>query len=167
MSSLDISIRKPELSDLERMYEILAKSLSPFLTVNLDSAEKNHLIIDKGIVRDYISNPVYLCRIAEINSQIAGWIAGSSHPEVLSEHGCSGEEFYIEEIVVDSVFRGKGIGRNLMNITTPLTLRKTMVVDTPLTNTGAIDFYLRIGFIKVSGTSPEFSKNWIRLSRRN
>ena len=89
MSSLDISIRKPELSDLERMYEILAKSLSPFLTVNLDSAEKNHLIIDKGIVRDYISNPVYLCRIAEINSQIAGWIAGSSDPEVLSEHGCS------------------------------------------------------------------------------
>ena len=68
---------------------------------------------------------------------------------------------------MDSVFRGKGIGRNLMNITTPLTLRKTMVVDTPLTNTGAIDFYLRIGFIKVSGTSPEFSKNWIRLSRRN
>ena len=167
MSSLDISKRIPEPSDLERMYEILEKSMSPFLTVNCDSSNKNRLIIDKGIVRDYISNPVYLCRIAEINSQIAGWIAGSSDTEVLSEHGCSGEEFYIEEIVVDSVFRGKGIGRYLMGIIAPLISRKTMVVDTPLTNTGAIDFYIKMGFHKVMETTPEFSKNWIRLSMKN
>jgi ribosomal protein S18 acetylase RimI-like enzyme len=147
------------------MYEILAESLSPFLRVNLDSEEKNHLIIDKGVVMDYISNPAYLCRIVEINSHIAGWIAGSSDPGVLSEHGCSGEEFYIEEIVVDSDFRGKGVGRNLINIIVTLILRKTMVVDTLLTNTGAINFYLRMGFNKVMEISPDFSKNWIRLSR--
>ena len=106
----ELLLRKPVDADVESMYIMLEKSLSPYLTVNNSSPKYLQLIIDRNIVEDYVKRDVYLCLVVEINSKIAGWLAGSSNNEVLSEHGCSLGDFYIEEIVVDSRYRRKGIG---------------------------------------------------------
>ena len=98
------------------------------------------------------------------NREIVGWLAGSNKSEVLSEHSCSPEEFYIEEIVVDSHYRRRGIGSFLLS-GIPRDNLKTIVVDTPLVNKQAIVFYEKSGFVKVPGLSEEFYKTWIRMSK--
>ena len=125
---------------------------------------KNQLIIDKETVEKYITDDKYYTIVAEINSQIIGWLSKSSRSEILFEHGCYSGEFYLEEIVVDSVFRGKGIGKTLIN-KVPINNLKTIIVDTPLINHQAVRFYERIGFVKLTGITREFSKNWIRLAK--
>ena len=156
--------RSPRMVDVDRMYSILKSSLSQFLVVNETSSKNNQLIIDKGTVEGYIIDNRYHTIVAEIDSQIVGWLSGSSRSEILSEHGCNPEEFYLEEIVVDSAFRRKGVGSSLLSKIPPDNLG-AVVVDTPLINKQAIVFYERNGFVTVGSKSREFSKNWIRMSR--
>ena len=82
----------------------------------------------------------------------------------LSEHSCSLGDFYIEEIVVDSRYRRKGIGSFLLR-GIPKDRLKSIVVDTPLINKQAITFYRKSGFVKVLGLSEEFYKTWTRMSK--
>ena len=159
-----ILFRPPRLADLDRMYSILKSSLSQFLLVNETSSKNNQLIIDKGMVECYIIDNRYHTIVAEIDSQIVGWLSGSSRTEILSEHGCNPREFYLEEIVVDSAFRRKGVGSSLL-IMIPQDNLEAVVVDTPLINKQAIVFYERNGFAPVEDMPKEFSKNWIRMSR--
>jgi ribosomal protein S18 acetylase RimI-like enzyme len=91
-------------------------------------------------------------------------MAGSSKTEVLSEHSCSLGDFYIEEIVVDSRYRRKGICSFLLR-GIPKDRLKAIVVDTPLINKQAITFYEQSGFVKVLGLSEEFYKTWTRMSK--
>ena len=160
----ELLLRKPVDADVESMYIMLEKSLSPYLTVNNSSPKYLQLIIDRNIVNDYVKRDVYLCLVAEINSEIAGWLAGSSKTEVLSDHGCSLGDFYIEEIVVDSRYRRKGIGSFLLR-GIPKDRLKAIVVDTPLINKEAITFYEKSGFVKVLGLSEEFYKTRTRMSK--
>lgn len=155
-------LRKAVEADIESMYAMLENSLSPFLTVNNSSPKNLQLIIEKKIVEDYVNKGVYLCLIAEFNSEIAGWLAGSSKSEILSEHSCSMGEFYIEEILVDPHFRRKGVGSFLLRGIQKDHL-KAIVVDTPLINKQAIEFYEKSGFVKVLGLSEEFHKIWTRM----
>ena len=164
MKKSEISLRKPNASDIERMFEMLEKSLSQYLIINRNSSKNNQLVIDKGFVEDYVNNGKYLCLIAEIDSEIVGWLAGSQNKKVLSEHVCSSDEFYIEEIVVDFLYRSRGIGSFLLrNI--PLDNLKAIVTDTLKINDKAITFYEHSGFSEVLGMSEEFSKNWVRMSK--
>ncbi len=160
----ELLLRKPVDADIESMYIMLKNSLSPYLTVNNSSSMNLQLIIDRNIVEDYVKRDVYLCLIAEINSKIAGWLAGSSNIEVLSEHSSSLGDFYIEEIVVDFPYRRKGIGSFLLREITKDRL-KAIVIDTPLINKQAIAFYQKMGFVKVLGLSEEFNKTWARMSK--
>lgn len=164
MEKSKVSLREPNPKDLDGMYDILENSLSQYLTVNKGSSKNNQLIIDKNDVKAYVNNDAYLCKIAQIGSDIAGWMAGSCNNKVLSEHRCSSGEFYIEEIVVASHYRRKGVGSFLLSII-PLDKLKAIVVDTPLINKQAIAFYEHRGFVKASGLSEEFSKNWTRMSK--
>ena len=164
MMTTELLLRKPVDTDVESMYIMLENSLSPYLTVNNSSSRDLQLIIDRNIVEDYVKRDVYLCIVFEINSEIAGWLAGSSNNEVLSEHGCSLGDFYIEEIVVDSRYRRKGIGSFLLRVI-PKDQLKAIVVDTPLINKPAIKFYEKSGFVKVLGLSEEFYKTWTRMSK--
>ncbi len=164
MMTTELLLRKPVDADVESMYIMLEKSLSQYLTVNNSSPKYLQLIIDRNIVNDYVKRDVYLCLVAEINSEIAGWLAGSSKAEVLSDHGCSLGDFYIEEIVVDSRYRRKGIGSFLLR-GIPKDRFKAIVVDTPLINKQAITFYEKSGFVKVLGLSEEFYKTWTRMSK--
>ena len=86
MMTTELLLRKPVDADIESMYIMLENSLSPYLTVNDSSSRNLQLIIDRNIVEDYVKRDVYLCLVVEINSEIAGWLAGSSKIEVLSEH---------------------------------------------------------------------------------
>ena len=129
MMTTELLLRKPVDADVESMYIMLEKSLSPYLTVNNSSPKYLQLIIDRNIVNDYVKRDVYLCLVAEINSEIAGWLAGSSKTEVLSDHGCSLGDFYIEEIVVDSRYRRKGIGSFLCRDEGQLILKSTSRVS--------------------------------------
>jgi GNAT superfamily N-acetyltransferase len=122
------------------------------------------LVIDRDVMSDYVSNDAYVCKVAEIGSEIAGWIVGSDNSKVLSEHGCMSGEFYFEEIVVDIPYRKKGIGSYLLRSTTLGNL-KTIVVDTPRINKQAIAFYKHNGFALLHVTSEEFSRKWVRMSR--
>lgn len=164
MMTIELFLRKPVDADVESMYIMLKNSLSPYLRVNDSSSKNLQLIIDRDIVEDYVNRDVYLCLVVEINSEIAGWLAGSSNTEVLSEHGCSLGDFYIEEIVVDFPYRRKGIGSFLLK-GIPTDRLKAIVVDTPLINKPAIKFYEKSGFIKVLGLSEEFYKAWTRMSK--
>ena len=150
--------------DLDRMYSILKSSLSQFLVVNETSSKNNQLIIDKGTVEGYIIDNRYHTIVAEIDSQIVGWLSGSARSEILSEHGCNPGEFYLEEIVVDSAFRRKGVGSSLLSKIPPDNLG-AVVVDTPLINEQAIVFYEHNGFLAVGDMPTEFSRNWIRMSK--
>jgi ribosomal protein S18 acetylase RimI-like enzyme len=163
MMTTELLLRKPVKADIESMFIMLDKSLSPYLEVN-NSSNSNLLVIERSIVEDYVHNDTYLCLVAEFNSEIAGWVAGSSKLEVLSEHGCSSGEFYIEEIVVNSQHRRKGIGSFLLR-GIPKDHLKDIVVDTPLINKQAIAFYQKMGFVKVLGLSEEFNKTWNRMSK--
>ncbi len=156
--------RPPRLIDLEQMYNILEGSLGRFLVINERSSLNNRLIIDKGIVEDYITDDRYYTIVAEINSQIVGWMSGSSRSEILCEHGCYQGEFYLEEIVVDSGFRRKSIGKLLIN-KIPENNFKAIIVDTLLINEQAVRFYERAGFVRLAGMSRDFSENWIRLAK--
>ena len=156
--------RPPHIADLDRMYSILESSLSQFLAVNETSSKNNQLIINKGTVEGYIIDSRYHTIVAEINSKIVGWLSGSSRAEILSEHGCNPGEFYLEEIVVDSAFRRKGIGSSLLS-RIPLDNLEAVVIDTPLINEQAIVFYEHNGFVAVGDMPKEFSKNWVRMSK--
>ena len=160
----ELLLRKPVDADVESMYIMLEKSLSPYLTVNNSSPKYLQLIIDRNIVNDYVKRDVYLCLVAEINSEIAGWLAGSSKTGILSEHSCSIGDFYVEEIVVDSQYRRKGVGSFLLR-GIPKEQLKAIVVDTPLINKQAIAYYEKSGFAKVLGLSEEFYKTWTRMSK--
>ena len=164
MMTTELLLRKPVDADIESMYIMLENSLSPYLTVNDSSSRNLQLIIDRNIVEDYVKRDVYLCLVVEINSEIAGWLAGSSKIEVLSEHSCSLGDFYIEEIVVNSRYRRKGVGILLLR-EIPKDRLKDIVVDTPLINKQAITFYEKSGFVKVLGLSEEFHKTWTRMSK--
>ncbi len=160
----ELLLRNPVEADVESMYIMLENSLSPYLTVNNSSSKNLQLIIDRNIVEDYVKKDVYLCLVAEINSEIAGWLAGSSKTGILSEHSCSIGDFYVEEIVVDSQYRRKGVGSFLLR-GIPKDQLKAIVVDTPLINKQAIAYYEKSGFAKVLGLSEEFNKAWTRMSK--
>ena len=160
----NLLLRKSVKADIESMFVMLVKSMSPYLSVNKSSPKSSQLIIERNIVKDYVNEDIYMCLVAEINSEIVGWLAGSNKSEVLSEHGCSTEEFYIEEIVVSSHYRRRGIGSFLLS-GIPKDHLKAIVVDTPLINKKAIAFYEKSGFVKVLGLSREFNKTWIRMSK--
>ena len=89
MMTIELFLWKPVDADVESMYIMLENSLSPYLTVNNSSSRNFQLIIDRNVVEDYVKRDVYLCLVVEINSEIAGWLAGSSKTEVLSDHSCS------------------------------------------------------------------------------
>ncbi|MHB1709502.1 MAG: GNAT family N-acetyltransferase [Thermoplasmataceae archaeon] len=156
--------RSPRATDLDIMYSILESSLSQFLVVNETSSKNNQLIIDKGTVEGYIIDSRYHTIVAEIQNRIVGWLSGSSGREILSEHGCNPGEFYLEEIVVDSAFRRKGVGSSLLS-RIPSDNLEAVVVDTPLVNEQAILFYEQNGFVAVGDMPKEFSKNWVRMSK--
>ena len=164
MMDAELLLRKLVEADIDSMYIMLENSLSPYLVVNNSSSENNQLIINRNIVENYVKRDVYLCLVADINSEIAGWLAGSSKTEILSEHGCSLGNFYIEEIVVDSHYRRKGIGSFLLR-GIPKDQLKALVIDTPLINKQAITFYEKSRFVKVPGLSEEFYKTWTRMSK--
>ncbi|MCW6168969.1 MAG: GNAT family N-acetyltransferase [Thermoplasmatales archaeon] len=164
MNATKLLLRKPVETDIESMYIMLKNSLSPYLTINNSSSKNAQLIIDKSIGEDYVKKDVYLCLVAEINSIIAGWLAGSGKTDILSEHSCSLGDFYIEEIVVDSHYRRKGVGSFLLR-GIPKDRLKDIVVDTPLINKPTIKFYEKSGFVKVLGLSEEFYKTWTRMSK--
>ncbi|QRF76488.1 hypothetical protein Thermo_02010 [Thermoplasmatales archaeon] len=105
-----VHLRKPRVEDVEKMFEILENSLSQYLRVNEIASKTNRLIVNRNIVEEYVENVDYLCIVAFVDSEIAGWIAGSEESNILSEHGCSLGEFYIEEIVIDSRYRRRGVG---------------------------------------------------------
>ncbi len=157
-------LRKPVEADIENMFMMLEKSMSPYLTVNNPSSKNLQLILDRNVVKDYVEMDVYLCLVAQINSEIAGWMAGSSKGEILSEHSCSLGEFYIEEIVADPHYRRRGIGSFLLS-GIPKDHLKAIVVDTPLINKQAIAFYEKSGFAKVLGLPEEFYEKWTRMSK--
>ncbi len=116
------------------------------------------------MVEKYITDEKYYTIVSEINSQVVGWLSGSSRSEILFEHGCYPGKFYPEEIVVDSAFRRKRIGKLLIN-RIPINNVKAIIVDTPLINEQAVIFYERIGFVRLTGITREFSENWIRLAK--
>ncbi|MHB1440809.1 MAG: GNAT family N-acetyltransferase [Cuniculiplasma sp.] len=156
--------REPFIGDLDRMYDILESSLSQFLVVNETSSRNNQLVIDKGTVEGYIIDNRYFTIVSEVNSQIVGWLSGSSRSEILSEHGCNPREFYLEEIVVDSAFRRKGVGGSLLS-KIPTDDSLAIIVDTPSINQQAVRFYEHAGFVKLTGMPEKFSENWIRMSK--
>ena len=80
----ELLLRKPVEADIESMYVMLENSLSPYLTVNNSSSKNLQLIIDRNIVEDYVKGDAHLCIVAEINSEIAGWLTGSSKTDILS-----------------------------------------------------------------------------------
>ena len=164
MLESQIRLRRPLEDDREVMFDILEKSLKPYMSVNIGSS-KNLLVIDKKIIDEYIKNDNYFCVVAEINSKIAGWLAGSGKSEILSQHGCAFGDFYIEEIVIDSVYRRKGIGTILINSIKQNDF-KAMVVDTPAINKDAIAFYKNLGFKGVQGLPEEFTNSWARMSKQ-
>ena len=160
----ELLLRKPVEADIESMFFIMEKSLSPYLIVNKSSSKNSQLIIKRSVVKAYVNEGIYLCLVAKINSEIAGWMAGSSKSEVLSEHGCSPGEFYIEEIVVDYHYRSRSVGSFLLS-GIPMERLKAIVVDTPLINKRAIAFYEKNGFVKVLELPEEFHKTWVRMSK--
>lgn len=161
----EIQFRAPCSADLERMFDILKTSLGEFQSVNDLSPRQYQLIIDRRAVEDYLNSDIYFSLIAVIGSEGVGWLAGSRRTEVTSKHSCTPGEFYIEEILVDALYRRKGIGKLLLN-RIPSEGLKTMVVDTPLINERAITFYEHNGFERVQGLPEEYSRYWVRMKKK-
>ena len=164
MMTTELLLRKPIEADIESMYIMLKNSLSLYLTVNNSSSKNLQLIVDRNIVEEYVKENVYLCLVAQINSEIAGWLAGSSKVDILSKQSCSLGDFYIDKIVVVSHYRRKDIVGFLLRGILKDQL-KGIVVDMPLINIQAIKFYEKSVFVKALGLSEEFYKTWTRMSK--
>jgi ribosomal protein S18 acetylase RimI-like enzyme len=86
-------------------------------------------------------------RGAEVDGKIVGFISFSTHEHLWSE----GKVLYINEIIMDRSFRGKGIGSALMNKTAELAKSqkcKVMRLDSSFSRTEAHEFFLKNGFEK-------------------
>jgi hypothetical protein len=84
MMTTELLLRKPIEADIESMYIMLKNSLSPYLTVNNSSSKNLRLIVDRNIVEEYVKRYVYLCLVAHINSEIAGWLEAAKLASSLS-----------------------------------------------------------------------------------
>ena len=58
MMTIELLLRNPVDADVESMYIMLEKSLSPYLTVNNSSPKYLQLIIDRNIVNDYVKRDI-------------------------------------------------------------------------------------------------------------
>ncbi len=132
-----ITVRKIKKSDLERVVFIL-NQLSPH-NENVDSFFIN------GVFDDIASDNNYYVNVCEID----GLVVGTSQLFVqknLSHGGRS--KGHIENVVVDSSYRSRGIGRLLVDDL--LLYAKKMGCYKVILNCGVdkSDFYKRLGFRK-------------------
>ncbi len=159
----DIRINHPQKDDVERMFSLLKDSMSRFLYIN-ENSESNKLIIDRRLVEEYVSDSRFYTINASLDSQIIGWLSGSNYGAILADHSCAKNDFYIEEIVVDSRYRRRGIGSQLIE-KIPRNSVHRVIVDVLNVNNEGVNFYLNLGFKKINVGSDDFLRNWKRMAK--
>lgn len=160
----DVEFRGASINDVDTMFSLLEESMSKYLYINEIEPKKNLLIIDRRSVEEYVSDKRFYTKIAEVNETVVGWISGSSDPMILDRHRCLPGDFYIEEIIIDSNYRRRGIGSSLLK-QGPMVHSRRLIVDTPSANLDAIRFYENMGFTEVSGLPHDFTAKWKRMEK--
>lgn len=139
-----VKIRSAELRDLDIVYRFLC-SLS----------EKIH---DREKFEEYykinIQQHNYIYLVTEVDESVVGFL--SCHGQVLLHH--VGWAYEIQEMYTDEMYRGKGIGKLLIQeLERILTEREYDVIEVTSNNKrlAAHDFYMKNGYVQ---THQKFTK---------
>jgi len=106
MTDMKIVVRKAKMEDLAEIVRLLYQLSPPSPGEKLDD-ETGRIILKKTL-----SNPDYCLCVAEVGSEIAG--TAILLIQLNLSHG--GKSYaHVENVVTDVPFRGKGIGREMVN----------------------------------------------------
>ncbi len=133
-----IEIRKLTIDDLEGLVKLL-EQLWPGKSIDTNAVKK---IIEKGLDNDY---QVYICAIDGKN------LIGYCSLTIKNNLWMSANLGNVDELVVDSDYRNRGIGKLLMNEIEQIARSyacKRLELDSAFHRTIAHEFYERIGFEK-------------------
>ena len=138
--------REGSKKDLEAVFELI-KELAKF--ENAESKLINKL--DQMIVDGFNDEPLYKILIAEKNNNVIATLI-----YYFKYSTWKGKIFYVEDFIVKEGYRGKGIGKNLLNYAKKIAKKQNcrgislQVLDW---NINAIDFYKKNNF--------SFDNQWI------
>ncbi|MFC0189472.1 GNAT family N-acetyltransferase [Fictibacillus aquaticus] len=136
-----VTIRKAELSDLSFLSDLYTE-LSGYKT-NLDLMKRNFKVIS--------NNPNYFVVVAEDNQVIVGTAMGIICSDLV---GNCNPFLLIENVVVTSSFRGKGIGQLLMKFLKKIGNENNcnyVILISGEVRTDAHSFYEKVGYDKQLG----------------
>lgn len=151
MDKQKITIRKATIQDVDQILALI-NELALY-----EKAPHEVTITKEQLIRDgFGDKPLFWVLMAEFDGEIAGmsfyYIRYSTW---------KGPCLYLEDIIVKEKFRGKGIGKALMNATIEETVANDfamMVWQVLDWNTPAIEFYKKYG--------AEFDNEWINCKLR-
>lgn len=141
-------IRKARREDAPRILELI-KELAQYEKAPQEVTNTVEQILEDG----FGENPAFTCGLAEYDGQIAGlylWYTRYST--------WKGKGVYLEDIIVSEAFRGKGLGRALLNacIADAQACNAAFITWQVLDwNTPAIEFYKSFG--------ASFDETWINV----
>jgi GNAT superfamily N-acetyltransferase len=103
-------------------------------------------------LRAKLADPSSYLAVAEREGSLIGYVAGYSHPTFYA----GGSTAWVDELLVDATFRGRGIGRRLMEAFEAWA-RSHACALVSLATSGAGPFYQRLGY----ASTAEYYKKYL------
>lgn len=108
-------------------------------------------------LRAKLADPSSYLAVAEHEGSLIGYVAGYSHPTFYA----GGRTAWVDELLVDATFRGRGIGRSLMDAFEAWAGGQACTLVS-LATRGAGPFYERLGY----RSKAEYYKKYLAVKDR-
>jgi GNAT superfamily N-acetyltransferase len=141
---LEIQIRKAEKPDCNAMMELINE-----LAVYEKAPEEVTVDFNHFVESGFGEKPVWWAFVAEVENQVVGFAL-----YYIRYSTWKGQRLYLEDILVNEPFRGKGIGKLLFDKLIEVTKEKKlagMVWQVLEWNEPAINFYKKYEGVKLDG----------------
>jgi len=130
-------IRPAELVDGSRLFELVGAFPTP---------TPPDLATFSAALQAKLPDPSSYVGLAELDGRLIGYVSGYCHPTFYA----GGYTAWVDELLVESGFRGRGVGRNLMDAFEAwAAARQCRLVS--LATSGATGFYEHLGYRSKAG----------------
>jgi len=142
-----MNIRKAKKEDIESIHKLDRESVKYHKKFDRDfySISEKWWKIKKDSCLKAIENPANLILVSEINGKVVGYIWGFVETSIKNKIG------RIQELIVTSRQRGKGIGKELINQMLNFFKEKKCIIseiEVSVNNLPTVQVYERLGFKK-------------------